>query len=294
MTAKSIMRAITAGGLVLSTFLSAAQAVDIAPLRPKEYYANFKETDFETKPWMRDFKFVVVVNRAESGSDSQSIRVYHDGKLVTLREIQDFLYNQNRYEANTEVANERAYRIKELEKMVKDDSGTVFKVSTGRNQFEKKGTNHSQKDSWTTTPTGYYTIQYTSKKHKSESYSGSMCDSMFGKALGAIMKKELCTMMEYAMFFNGGIALHKAIPGTESALGKKASGGCVRLPAALAEYLYRYAGSDKGYRSVPVVNPDGTVKTDDAGNVLYSDKTKSVWGETKAWSSLIIVQDQVK
>lgn len=277
-----------------SSFLGSAQAAEIIPPRPTEYNVSFDELDFDAKPWIKDFKFVVVVNRAERGSDSQTIRVYREGKLITSSDVQRYLQDVNRYETDVKALEERSNRISELPSLTKNGSDTVFKVSTGRNQFEKKGENHSQKDSWTTTPTGYYTIQYTAKKHKSEAYSAKMCDSIFGKVLGFITQKEMCTNIEYVMFFNGGIALHKAIPGTEEKLGRKASGGCVRLPAALAEYLYRYAGSDKGYKAVPVVNPDGTAKTDADGNVVYSETTNSVWGSTQAWSTLVIVQDQVK
>lgn len=262
--------------------------------RPSENYVNFSEAMLEEKPWIKDFKFVVVVNKAEEGADSQSIRIYKNGTLITLGEVQSYLSNFNRYESDPKIANERAYRISELNGLTAQGQDTVFKVSTGRNAFEIKGMNHSQKDNWTVTPSGFFTLQTLSAKHKSEAYSRSFCDSFAAKALGSVLNKEMCTMMEYAMFFNGGIALHKAIPGTEPKLGSKASGGCVRLPAALAEYLFRVFNSEKGYKAMPVVNKDGTVKTDINGEIIYSADTTSVWGTTKAWSTLVIVQNQVR
>lgn len=264
------------------------------PARPKEYHASFHESDFEFKPWLSLFKDVIVVNRAEAGPEKQSIKVYREGRLISAREVKAYLYNVNIYERDRKKYAERAYRIQELDGLIANADGTMFKVSTGRNQFEKKGTNHSQRDSWTTTPTGYYTFQKFSEKHKSEAYSQKLCDSFAAKALGAILDKEMCTMMEYAMFFNGGIALHKAIPGTEGRLGQKASGGCVRLPAALAEFLYRTSSLEQGRARVPVVKPDGSLVLNTSGDMLLSEKTSSVWGETRAWQSLIIVTDQVR
>jgi hypothetical protein len=99
--------------------------------------------------------------------------------------------------------------------------------------------------------------------------------------------------MEDVIFFNGGIALHKAIPGTEPALGTKASGGCVRMPGAVANYLYEHLKEAKTSVALPVVKQNGTVATDEAGNIIRVMKNKSVWGELEARSALIIVHSTV-
>lgn len=264
------------------------------PPRPVEFPTKFVESDFQTKPWMRDFEYVVVVSKTEAGPLAQTARVYHKGRPVSVNEIQAYLFDKNLAELDEKKYEDRQGRIVELESMTKGPQPTVFKISTGRDQFERKGENHGQKDQWTVTPAGYYTPQHLSVKHKSEVYSSSVCDSWLGKLASAILQKELCTMMEYAIFFNGGIATHKALPGSEKALGRKASGGCVRMPAALAEFLFDKIGQTRapGVLKIPQFDVTGMLKTDSVGRPQYSPMTKSVWGEKPAWSALIIVTNE--
>ncbi|MEK7355780.1 MAG: L,D-transpeptidase, partial [Bdellovibrionota bacterium] len=257
-------------------FVSPVFGVD----RPVEYPVSFQESDFETKPWMKEFEWVIVVNRANEGLDRQSVRIYHGQKLVTYEEIQAYLADVTSQQLAGRIKDpnlkERSFRVEELG--TKQWAPGVFKVSTGRDAFEAKGEHHSQHDSWSVTPTGAYVPQRFVAKHKSESYSSKMCDSILGKLVSAVTRKVLCTYMENATFFNGGIALHKAIPGTEPALGGKASGGCVRLPAALAEFLFKSMQQSQG-RPVPVIRVDGTVETDPrTGEIARETTHRSTWG----------------
>lgn len=198
--------------------------------RPVDVNVSFSPETFESKPWTKEFRYVVVVNKATTGKDAQTIRVYEYGQLIRKE-----------------------------------------KVSTGRDAFEKAGQNHAKKDSWTVTPTGYYTPDFLSKDHKSSAYGGK-----FSWLVGG-------TKMPYAIFFNGGIALHEAPKGTEGMLGKKASGGCVRLPSSLAGDLFARIQETRGSKN-PRFNVDGTPKLDADGHQLY----------TKAsFSALIVVQNIV-
>jgi lipoprotein-anchoring transpeptidase ErfK/SrfK len=337
---------IALGFSLLTVIASAQQKVEVQPTAgmptvpaPIQYPASFSEQDFFSKPWMTNYKYVVVINKSTEGSDKQSIRIYRNGKIVSYSEIASFLSalnpkdradlknldlvikkaesNKNTfgsqpttdmypeivvprdvsvkslketYEVLEKTLNERSYRIDELAK--KQWSPNVFKVSTGRDQFEKKGEHHSQNDSWTVTPTGYYTAQFYSRKHKSESYSNSMCDSALGKFIGKLAKKELCTYMEFAVFFNRAIAVHKAIPGTEGMLGKKASGGCVRLPGALAEFIYNV--TNEAVAPIPMLNNSGELAYGKDGRIQFMESIKSVWPLMPTRSVLFIVHDTVK
>ena len=279
----------------VATDPTAEVTLAVPPPRPIEYPVTFDVADFEAKPWTKEFEWVIVVNRADEGADRQSIRVYHNQQPVTYEEVASYLQNLTAQETmmnvKDETMGERDARIQEL--AGKQWAPGVFKVSTGRNAFEAKGEHHSQHASWSVTPTGAFVPQRFEKKHKSESYSNKMCDSFFGRLVSALTRKELCTYMQNATFFNGGIALHKAIPGTEDALGGKASGGCVRLPAALAEYLFHVLDEATG-KPVPVVRNDGTVETTATGDIVRETVSTSPWGTLEARSALIIVQDQVK
>ena len=276
----------------LATTLSVSAAYSVMD-RPPEANVHFQESDFSAKPWLRDFQWVVVVNRANSGRDHQSIRVYHNQQLLQLTEVEQYLSNLSQTEDLTNAKDvnrrDRAARIEELSR--KMWAPGVFKVSTGRNNFEAQGEHHSQHDSWSVTPTGFYVPQSFQAKHKSESYSNKMCDSFAGKIFSAITRKVLCTYMENVTFFNGGIGLHKAIPGTEPVLGSKASGGCVRLPAALAEFLFLNFQEAKG-APVPVVKVDGTVQLDANGAVVTETTHRGDWGTLEARSVLVIVEDE--
>lgn len=222
--------------MMIAAFALTASAQDMAGAtlgseRPIDVDVTFTEQTFETQPWTKEFRYVVVVNKAETGKEAQTIKVYEYGQLIRQE-----------------------------------------KVSTGRDKFEKKGENHAKNDSWTVTPTGYYTPTFLSKDHRSSAYGGA-----FSWLVGG-------TKMPFAIFFNGGIALHEAPKGTEGKLGKKASGGCVRLPSSLASDLFSRIQETQGAKN-PRFNVDGTPVLDANGEQIYSTKS--------AFSALIIVQNKV-
>ena len=96
--------------------------------------------------------------------------------------------------------------------------------------------------------------------------------------------------MPWAMFLNysyrskmAGVALHAAIGSHELAMiGRRASGGCVRLPMAKANLLYhRFLKEERG--QVPVLTFDeargttniaGTATHDAQGNIVLVDGLK--------------------
>ena len=199
--------------------------------RPKDVDVDFQANYFESKPWIKEFHYVVVVNKATKGSDAQSIKVYEFGNLII--------------------------------------SG---KVSTGRDQFEAAGEHHAKKDSWSVTPTGYYTPNFLDINHKSAAYGGK-----WSWLVGGVK-------MPYAIFFNGNIALHQAPKGTESALGENASGGCIRLPESIASDIFARIQETDGAR-IPKFNVDGTIALDSKGNYEYLNS---------AFSALIIVKNKIQ
>ncbi len=199
--------------------------------RPVDVDVSFDQSTFESQPWTKEFRYVIVVNKATKGKEAQTVKLYEYGQLI-----------------NTQ------------------------KVSTGRDQFERKGQNHSKRDSWTVTPTGYYTPTFISKLHKSSAYGGKWSWLTGG------------TKMPFAIFFNGGIALHERPNGTQGSLGSKASGGCIRLPQGFAEDLFMRVQETSGARN-PRFTVEGTAMLDEAGNQRYGTK--------EAYSTLIVVQNKV-
>lgn len=214
----------------LTTFAEDAGVITSAE-RPVDVAAKFDESFFQTQPWINEFRYVVVVNKATQGREAQTIKVY------------------------------------EYKSLIRQEN-----VSTGRDQFEKKGEHHSKKDSWSITPTGYYTPDWLDKNHRSSNYGG-----IFSKILGG-------TKMPFAIFFNGPIALHEAPKGTEGALGTKASGGCIRLPESLAGDLFQRVNETNGAR-IPKFTVEGQALVDSSGHLLYRSEP--------GFSALIIVINKV-
>ncbi|MEI9888045.1 MAG: L,D-transpeptidase family protein [Rhizomicrobium sp.] len=138
-----------------------------------------------------------------------------------------------------------------------------FSVSTGRERSEQY---------FTVTPTGLFELDV----HR-----------FFPMARSA---KWNDARMPWAMFLNyayrtkmSGVALHAAIGGHERAMiGRRASGGCVRLPIAKANRLYhRFLAESRG--QVPVftfdeargtTNTAGTAAHDPTGNIVLADGLK--------------------
>jgi hypothetical protein len=217
--------------LTLSVSLHAEEGSIVSKERPVDVDAKFEESYFQTKPWINEFHYVIVVNKADEGKEAQSIKVYEFGKLIT----QD-------------------------------------KVSTGRDEFEAKGEHHSKRDSWSVTPTGYYTPSFLDKDHKSSAYGG-----IFSKIIGGVK-------MPFAIFFNGDIALHQAPKGTEGALGTKASGGCIRLPESVASDLFTRVSETQGAHN-PRFTVAGEAMLDNDGHLMHSTNA--------GFSALVIVLKKV-
>jgi hypothetical protein len=228
---KSILTAIFALSFSAIAFSQDMEGATMSSSRPVDLDVTFNESTFVSQPWTKEFHYVVVVNKANTGKEAQTIKVYEYGQLIRTE-----------------------------------------KVSTGRDGFERKGEHNSKADSWTVTPTGYYVPNYLDKNHKSSAYGGRWSWLRGG------------VKMPFAIFFNGGIALHEAPKGTEGDLGKKASGGCVRLPATLASDLFYRIQETEGAKN-PRFNTDGTAMLDKDGHQMYSTKS--------GFSALIIVQNKV-
>lgn len=232
------MRAILFFSLFSFSFFAHADVVnpiDIVtpPPRPIDIDVDFQPSYFETYPWIKEFRYVLVVNKAIKGKEAQTIKVYEFGTLVREE-----------------------------------------KVSTGREEFEPKGTHHSKKDMWTVTQTGYYSPTWLDKNHRSDSYgNGSVLGDIFGGV-----------KMPYSIFFNGGTALHEVSKKARNYLGQNISGGCVRLPESLAEDLFQRIKETKGVR-VPDFRVNGTIKTDENGNYSYRNE--------KGFSALIVVKNKI-
>src|SRR5690606_19071146 len=84
------------------------------PEKPMDYPADFHVNDFNAKPWLRDFEVVVVVNKATTGKEAQTVRAYINGKVLRLHEVLEFEQALNSQETDPEKFADRSRRIQEL------------------------------------------------------------------------------------------------------------------------------------------------------------------------------------
>lgn len=144
----------------------------------------------------------------------------------------------------------------------------TFPVSTGRERHEKY---------FTSTPAGLFELDPNrfDRNHRSHRWNGAP--------------------MPWAMFLNytihnhlTGVAMHSGV-GHVALLGRRASGGCVRMPPEKAEYYFkRFQATERGM--VPVFAFDdgrGTTRTD--GAVVHDMSGKPVL--TEGYRVLLIIQD---
>ncbi|MFN8790957.1 MAG: L,D-transpeptidase [Bdellovibrionales bacterium] len=187
--------------------LNRQQTQNVNPLLPEESAERFG------LDWLREFNFVIVINKAVRGATAQRAIAYWRGQYYA-----------------------------------------TFAVSTGRERGEVA---KSGKRYVSTTPVGWYSPTFLSRNHVS---------SLWG------------AKMPFAVFFNGGIATHAALPANDKDLGTRASGGCVRLRTEEARWVFE-AVQSSGKGMVPRFKRNGEPLRDRNGQFQYAQN----------WRSLIIV-----
>ncbi len=133
----------------------------------------------------------------------------------------------------------------------------VFVVSTGRETPETAKTGKSY---FSSTPTGWYSPTRLVENHFSTLWQARM---------------------DYAVFFNGGIATHAALPPYFKQLGTRASGGCIRLFPEQAKWIFNQIKSS-GKGLVPQFSRTGAPLVDKNGNLK----------QAIGWKTLIIVTNR--
>ncbi len=103
----------------------------------------FSTNDFYEKPWLKEFRLVIVVNKSAKGPNAQTLRMYEFGSLVLTTKVstgrEDF----------------------ELRRKTQACTGAP------------------PKSYWSQTPTGYYTPKFLSIDHKSSSWDSYMPFAVF-------------------------------------------------------------------------------------------------------------------
>lgn len=259
------------------------------PYPEMAYIVPFKESDFQEKPYLREFKYVVVVNNANPYLNHTQLSSKQDvNSLVTsemtpaafdfFRNIQLFgspIYQNGKY-LLSRIQGAQTARIYENGHLIR-----VTPISTGRGIFELKAKQpvcnfRPATSYYSYTESGYYTFQELIKDYESNDYDADMPNAMFydrsrGLALHEVFKKEKI-----------------------NALGTRASGGCTRMDPNTAATLYEAIKSTQG-ATIPVIKRDGSVELLDDGSVARKNNEVFYFKNGKksvqpTYSALLIIQ----
>jgi lipoprotein-anchoring transpeptidase ErfK/SrfK len=274
----------------------------------------FQESDFQTKPWLREFEYVIVVNNSNSILQNENLPAGLPLNLPSLSALglqdttdataaiqnfnaqyksiadQVYAFGAVQYDVVKGKKVPRPSNIQGAQTMRIYRRGQLIrisKVSTGRNQFEIRAENPSCKTRpaesyYSITEPGYFTFQELMKSgYQSASYDDAD--------------------MPNAMFYmrNRGIALHEEpedslIP----LLGRRASGGCTRLDPDTATNLFDRIYATRGTQ-IPVIGRDGIPVRAANGQLVYKNRETVVFNEGSSrqrestgptYSALLIVQ----
>ncbi|MGZ3773493.1 MAG: L,D-transpeptidase [Pseudobdellovibrionaceae bacterium] len=110
---------------------------------PEHFSGRFSESDFDDKPWMKEFHYVIVVDKSETGPTAQTMRVFEYGTLLLQAKIST---GREKFELRRK-----------------------NNVCAGA----------PPKSYWSQTPTGYYTPKYLDRYHNSSSWDSDMPFAIF-------------------------------------------------------------------------------------------------------------------
>lgn len=131
-----------------------------------------------------------------------------------------------------------------------------FAISTGRERWENPPSGEKY---FSETPAGWFQPQFFDRNYYSRTWQ---------------------LYMEFSVFFNGGIALHATEPAHYAQLGRRGSGGCVRMTKPRAESIFNLI-QKAGKGNVPAITPEGKILRDSSGNII----------RRYGWNTLIIIEE---
>jgi predicted DNA-binding antitoxin AbrB/MazE fold protein len=210
---------------------------------------------------------VIVVNKAASGADAQTLRVYQNGVIKPLLEQTTI----------TQIVNGK--KVKKTITELKD----FVKISSGR---EKNEVAKSGRSYFSTTPRGFFRPQRVYTMYYSNTWKADMPNAVFINCSRNDFNKEC------------GIALHATTESHFAALGKRDSGGCVRTRPEVSTQLRELVmdtglGRDKGsyslvtesYRRWKVLNNKVSV------DLVNRDSGAIVNKKVSSWDTVIVIYE---
>ncbi|HXH31257.1 MAG TPA: L,D-transpeptidase [Bacteriovoracaceae bacterium] len=229
-----------------------------------EYVSTIPSLD-DIEKVIRSHKQVIVVNKAVSGKDAQTLTVYQNGAVKPLTETTVITTVVNGKTVNQEVSEEKPF----------------VKISTGR---ERNETAASGRKYLSTTPKGFFRPQRVYKMYYSATWKADLPNAVFINCSRNDFNKEC------------GIAIHATSASHYAALGKRDSGGCVRTKLEVSKQIRelvmesglgttQFKIKNEGYRRDKVIN--NSVQVDlvnrDSGDVMNK--------KINSWDTVIVVYE---
>lgn len=249
----------------------------------------FTEDDFRTKPYLNEFKFVVVVNNSSPYQHNETllakevVNSLNDFEMTLdafdfFKKIRQFGFakKENGKYLLSKIPGAQTIRIYENGRLLR-----LAAVSTGRGTFELRAKSSAcsfrpAKSYYSYTENGYFTFQELIKDYESNDYDADMPNAMFYDR-------------------SRGLALHEVFLKEKiNALGARASGGCTRLDPDTAETLFGLISATQG-AAIPVLKRDGTLELNEDGSIKRKNKEVILLSNGKkmirpTYSALLIIQ----
>lgn len=232
---------------------------------------NFNRAEYVTTiPSMDDIqrvigshRQVIVVNKAKSGPDAQTLRVYLNGRIKPLVENKIISKTVN------------GKRVVE----VIPESKEFVKISTGRegNETAKSGRKYVS-----TTPKGFFRPQRVYTMYYSNTWKADMPNAIF-----------MCPTFQKEC----GIAIHATTESHYAELGTRASGGCVRTRQEISKQLREIVmdsgrGSAPGQFSTVTESHRRWKVTNNSVSVDNLERfSGSLTGKINSWDTVIVVYE---
>lgn len=246
--------------------MNANDLSEIMKLDRSEYVTTIPSLE-DIENVIKSHRQVIVVNKAASGKDAQTLRIYQNGIVKTLTENKTI----------TKIVDGK--KVKEI---IKVESDSV-KISSGR---EKNEVAKSGRKYFSTTPKGFFLPQRAYKMYYSNTWKADMPNAIFINCSRYDFNKEC------------GIAIHATSTSHYPELGKRDSGGCIRTRLEVSEQIRKFVmdsgrGSEvgqfgiknEGYRRDRIINNQVSVDlvNRDSGDIMNK--------KVKAWETVIVVYE---
>jgi hypothetical protein len=193
---------------------------------PSDYVARpFVESDFSTQPWLKEFTNVIVINKANSGKDKQTLRVYVNGVVSKITRI--------------------------------SSGRETFEKGCSKGQDPKKD-HCSKRAYWSQTPTGYFDIDELVENYFSNLWQTWMPYAVFFESGIATHQAPGGTEGNLGSRASGGcVRMHPSMAPVLFAMVKNAGKGLVPKVGRNGEVLKTAQGDIirwQGYKSLVIVH----------------------------------------